>query len=181
MRKQNLQTTNKIQEHLASLNLTPKEAELKTDNDYLLHYSNYLDPQNKFAGILLLASQWYINLINFLCDTDEKKQEFLNNFYNENENTAFCISRFRKHLKQTRQIKTTAEMIQHLIDTANWRKFWDCMQELFLEPCGTEYLEEFKKHISKGLNGIDIMKCYNKDYSRMIKMITLPVEYIKTF
>jgi len=159
--------------------IPPGLLKFKTEQDYLLYFKNYMDEANRFKGKITIDSIYYIDLINYLVDTDEKEAEFLK--LNRKEgNINLSISRYRMYLRKNRIIDINEKLLQECIDTKDWIMFSEKMQELWLEPMHISSLDSFKNAIMQGLTGQDIMSYYKKyPNKRMTSILTLNLDYLR--
>jgi len=177
MRKNEI--VNKVNEFVTELGLNFEILGLKTTDDKILYYHNFIDSRtNKFCGIVDFPSVYWIKLANFLCDSEEKFEDYLSNFH-DCDNVQIGVSRFKKHLMKSRSLTISGETLQEQINNNKWEKFWEDLQQLFLDPTDDCYLSSFKERIAEGLTGEDIFNWYKKKGGRLLTITTFPLNYVK--
>jgi hypothetical protein len=169
----------RVDEFVKKMGLSDERLGFKNADTKILYYYNFIDERNALKGIIELSSQYFIKLINFLCEGEEKLKEYMVNFY-DSEDFTFGIMDFKKHIKDTRNLTISGETLQEQINNNKWQEFWEDLQQLFLDPTDIYYLSSFKERIAEGLTGKDIFQWYLKKGGRLLNITTFPVEYVKT-
>jgi len=177
--KETTKLVQKVNKFIEDSGIPPGLLKLKTEQDYLLYFKNYMDEANRFKGKITINSIYYIDLINYLVDTDEKEAEFLK--LNRKEgNINLSISRYRMYLRKNRELNINEKLLQECMATKDWIMFSEKMEELWLEPMHISWLDSFKKTIMQGLTGQDIMNYYKKyPNKRMISILTFNLDYLR--
>jgi len=177
--KETTKLAQKVNKFIEDNGIPPGLLKLKTEQDYLLYFKNYMDEANRFKGKITIDSIYYIDLINYLVDTDEKEAEFLK--LNRKEgNINLSISRYRMYLRKNRELNINEKLLQECMDTKDWIMFSEKMEELWLEPMHISWLDIFEKAIILGLTGQDIMNYYKKyPNNRMISIVTFNLDYLR--
>ncbi len=177
--KETTKLVQKVNKFIEDSGIPPGLLKLKTEQDYLLYFKNYMDEANRFKGRITIDSIYYIDLINYLVDTDEKEAEFLK--LNRKEgNINLSISRYRMYLRRNRELNINEKLLQECMDTKDWIMFSEKMEELWLEPMHISWLDSFKKAIILGLTGQDILNYYKKySNNRMISIVTFNLDYLR--
>lgn len=177
--KETSKLAQRVNKFIEDNGIPPGLLKLNTEEDYLLYFKNYMDEANRFKGRITINSIYYIDLINYLVNTDEKEAEFLKQNCRRG-NIKLSISRYRKHLRKNRSLNINEKLLQECIDTKDWIMFSDKMQELWLEPMHICWLDCFKKAIMQGLTGQDIMSYYKKCPNKcMISILNFNLDYLR--
>lgn len=177
MRKKEI--INKVNEFVTELGLNFEILGLKTTEDKILYYHNYVDTENnKFCGIVDFPSVYWIKLANFLCNSEEKFMEYLNNFH-DRDNVQMGVNRFKEYLIKSRNLEINGDTLQKQIDSGAWEEFWKALQELYLDPTDNCWMSSFQERIAEGLNGKDIYEWYKRKNGRLLTITTFNPNYIK--
>lgn len=157
---------------------------LKSVEDKILYYYNYLDKDNKFCEIVEFPKIEQIKLANLLCKTVEDVDDYLTNYHCV-DNEYFGLLRYKKDkLKSRNDISEYETKINKHIERASWTLLHRELQELFLEVFDYSYMQDIiglihKGLIHKGLTTEDIVNWYNKG-KKILALITFDIDYIKS-
>jgi hypothetical protein len=136
--------------------------EVKTNQDKVLFYYNYIDKNNLFKGILEFPSHYYIRLANLLCNTTERMKEFQEKIYDADGNFAEQFRKYRRYLLDSRgkDVESLYEVLKIVIDNRCWSNLHSVLMELFLEPFDEWICDRIVDMIHNGLNASDIYNWY---------------------
>lgn len=144
------------------------------------HYAMCVDKENRFIGYYMRNLEM-VRQINFLANTDRLASIYLEQFYSTKD-LFFGEFEFRNYLREVegRGKEVTAVSLQICIDNENWREFHHQVQELFLQRFNYGCIERFRKLISLGMNGYDII-CWELDNpnKNVLSMILQSIKSIK--
>jgi hypothetical protein len=172
----------KVDDFIKELNYTPEILGLRTENEKILYYFNYLDYNNMFReSDIKFPNRFFIKLANFLCKSEERLQEYLNKFH-DNEDTAHGINKFRKHLRSNRgdiEAHKFLKEISQQIKAKQWSDLHSTLQELFLEPFHWFIMESIVEMIENGLATEDLYNWYAKGRN-ITSIVTFSVDYVKS-
>lgn len=193
MRKTNSTNTNNqmVQEadnFIAELGLSDEILGLRTKQDKILYYHNYIDPKNMFRGVLEFHNPYFIRLSNFLCNDEKRLIEF-GNFYKENidkdvldvGNNARCMWSYRCHVisnRTSQEEQLVKSTIINSIDNKDWTGLHDALQELFLNVIDIGVLNRIIGMIENGLTAEDLYKWY-KLRKNLASITTFDIDYVK--
>lgn len=131
----NQEMVKEVDNYIEKLGLSDEILGLKTIQDKVLYYYNYIYPKNIFKGVVKLHSCYFIKLANLLCNTAERLREFQNKFYNPDGNIAEQFRQYRRYLLDTRE--NTDEFLgvmQKMIKGECFAELYGVIEELFFEP-----------------------------------------------
>lgn len=138
---------------------------LKTNQDKVLYFRNYLDIQNCLNGIVELPNHYYIRLANLLCNTKERVNLFHEKFYDADENVTEQFRKFRRYLLDNRSEQDKQnflKLIQEQIVNEDWDNLYYNLKQMFLEPFDEWIFDSIKEMIKNGIDSIDINEWFQR-------------------
>lgn len=159
-----------------------KVKRMSIDEKYL-YYKNYLDINNRLPEVV----KWlgHIDNFDFLCNTKERYDNFMNNFYKERFDKSITyrlldsLMEFKKYQIEIekRNAYITIDMIQNLINNNEWDELHEVLNDLSMAGISWYVFARTLKMIENGLTGEEI---YNwvKDVGSC-NMICFDIEYVK--
>jgi hypothetical protein len=169
---------NNVENFIKELDLTPEILGLKTENDRIIYYYNYINENNIFKSLIEFPSVYFIRLANFLCKDEERLKEYLNKFH-DREDSRNSIMEYRRYLLKSRD--NAYEFLKKLtqqIKTKQWNDLYETLQELFLEPFDDALMPNITEMVENGLTAEDIYNWY-KIEKNIISITTFFTEYIR--
>jgi hypothetical protein len=154
---------------------------LKTNQDKMLYYWNYIDQKNVFKGILELPNIYFIKLANLLCNTTERMIEFQEKFYNPDGNVANQLREYRRYLLDIRDDNAMSlyKVLKIVIDNRCWSNLDTVLMELYLEPIDKWICDEIIDLIhNENLTAEDIYLWYKRG-KNVKSLISFDIDYIK--
>ena len=149
--------------------------------DKWLYYKIHIDKENKMPKNENIKWIGHIERINFLCNTEERYNNFINNYYGKSiyKNIVWDLDDFEEYqIKiEKRKDQVKASMLQECINNNEWDQFWNLMNELYMDNLYWGIIEETLNMIEQGLTTEDIYKWSKIEH--FANYISFELEYVK--
>jgi hypothetical protein len=161
---------------------------LTIEQKLLFYYNNLATKEEDFLkGITEYSWTGQKSQIDFLCDTPEKQQKFINDFLNKSDaGLLIDIDIFRNYIRVTehRGLNITLKDFQDCINyndlgKSNWERLTFLMQEIYLKPVSILNMEYVYQKILEGLTIEDIYYFTKIDPHRPLRFLHFSVDYVK--
>jgi hypothetical protein len=174
------QMIKEVNDYLMQIGLDETILGLKTNQDKVLYYHNYLNSSNTYGGVLEFSNLYYIKLANLLCNTTERIKLFQEKFYDADGNVAQQFRQFRRYLLDSRtNTEEYLNVIDKMIKGQCFEQLHMTLEELFLEPIPQNIFDRIIEMIHSGLCADDIYFFYTT--KRNVKsLVTYDISYIKS-
>jgi hypothetical protein len=115
-----------------------------------------------------IKSEYLLDWLNLLCNTDKRYKKFIENFL-EKENIFHSACRYQKYLREEegrgREIKTS--QIHEAIKKKDINTLNSIFQEIFIEPIDNEAIKYFMNYTEMEKFKVDdLIKLHKKDKDR---------------
>lgn len=160
---------------------------LSREEKFLVYYNILATKEeNHWKGIITFSHTAQKSELDFVCDTPELREKFINDYLGKGFSILSDIENFRKYLRDVegRGKNITLMDLQECISNgdlkkSNWTRLNYLLKELYLKPSNVINMEFVYDSLMKGLTIEDVWKYRQIQPYHMFKFHSFNVDYIK--